>query len=38
MDMLFIPLFSYRKQMKFMENHVEKYKDKYPVNKHKIPV
>ena len=38
MDMLFIPLFSYRKQMKLMENHVEQYKDKYPVNKHKIPV
>jgi 2-oxoisovalerate dehydrogenase E1 component alpha subunit len=26
------------KQMKSMENHVEQYKDKYPVNKHKIPV
>jgi len=38
MDMLFIPLFLYRKQMKSMENHVEQYKDKYPVNKHKIPV
>jgi hypothetical protein len=38
MDMLFILLFSYRKQMKSMENHVEQYKDKYPLNKHKISV
>lgn len=26
------------KQMKSMEDHVEQYKDKYPLNKHKIPV
>jgi hypothetical protein len=38
MDIIFFALFSYRKQMKSMENHVEQYKDKYPVNKYKTPV
>jgi hypothetical protein len=38
MDIIFIALISYIKQINSMENNVERYKDKYPVNKHKIPV
>jgi hypothetical protein len=38
MDVLFISLCPYRKQMKSLENHVEQYKDKYPVNEYKNPV